>query len=309
MGAVSTIAPIFIVIFFGWMARSRGMAPPDFQKIANRLVYHLAIPAMIFRAISGTSLSAQFDSAVVGTTLGCVGIGFLLSRAAAFLLQLPSGRRGSFAQCSFHGNLGYIGFAVAFYSLGQTGLVRASIIAGFVMILQNLLAVVALQSGTNSGGGSLPAGRIIRSLAGNPVIVSALAGIAFSLSGLALPPVLDRCLSILSGMALPLALLLIGASLSFGLMREQGMGVVIVCAIKLVVMPGIALALFHHFGLDAAHCLPALILLACPVATLAFVMAGEMNGDPDFAVASVSASTLASAVTLTFWIHLGTALL
>jgi predicted permease len=44
--------------------------------------------------------------------------------------------------------------------------------------------------------------------------------------------------------------------------------------------------------------LPALILLASPTAIISFVMAKEMQGDEDLAIATISASTLASALTL-----------
>jgi predicted permease len=47
--------------------------------------------------------------------------------------------------------------------------------------------------------------------------------------------------------------------------------------------------------------LPALILLASPTATIAYVMAREMKGDVDFVIAAISTSTLLSAGTYLFW--------
>jgi predicted permease len=48
--------------------------------------------------------------------------------------------------------------------------------------------------------------------------------------------------------------------------------------------------------------LPALILLCTPTATISYVMAKEMHGDADFAVATISASTLFSSVTFMIWL-------
>ncbi len=45
------------------------------------------------------------------------------------------------------------------------------------------------------------------------------------------------------------------------------------------------------------------ILLAFPSATLTYVMAKEMNGDPDFAVGVISGCTLMSGITFSFWLH------
>ena len=44
------------------------------------------------------------------------------------------------------------------------------------------------------------------------------------------------------------------------------------------------------------------MLLASPCAVMAYVMAREMGADSDFAVAAISATTLISAVTFSFWL-------
>jgi len=41
--------------------------------------------------------------------------------------------------------MGYVGLAVSFYYLDDEGFVRTGILTGFLMILQNLLAVFILQ--------------------------------------------------------------------------------------------------------------------------------------------------------------------
>jgi hypothetical protein len=50
--------------------------------------------------------------------------------------------------------------------------------------------------------------------------------------------------------------------------------------------------------------MPGLILLASPTATITYVMAKEMNGDADFAVAALSISTILSAMTFSLWLHI-----
>jgi predicted permease len=136
------------------------------------------------------------------------------------------------------------------------------------------------------------------------VILSATAGIFFSLSGAVLPQVIDRSLQILSSLALPLALLLIGASLSLEMLRRDVLGALsVVCLLKLVVLPAIGFSLFRHLAIPADSYLPALILLASPTATLTYVMAEEMRGDPNFAVAAISACTLLSSASYALWLH------
>ncbi len=178
MAIVTTIIPIFAIIGLGWVARSRGFLPETFVAPANRLVYYWAIPAMIFRSISGGSFETDFNPAVLFATLTSVVFLFFMAWTAGVL-------------------------------------------AGFVMILQNFLAVVILGIYANRTISGNNMKSVVSGIFSNPVILSAMAGIAVSWGGIGIPGVLDKSLNILSGMALPLALLLIGASLSFELIRHK----------------------------------------------------------------------------------------
>ena len=304
MDIITTIIPIFAVIGLGCLARAFGFIRKEFLEPANRLVYYLAIPAMIFRSIAQTSLKSQLDPKVITMTLLAVIVSFLIAWLAGTIFRIRRSQLGTFVQSSVHGNLGYIGLAVAFYYLGSSGLTRASILAGFIMILQNLLAVAALQSfGSGSGGARrwlTSAGKII----GNPVIVSALVGILFSVAAIPIPVVVDRSLKILAGMALPMALLVIGAALSFEQIWQRIVPVCLTSVFKLMVLPGLGFILYSFFNISVRDYLPGLILLASPTATVAYVMAKEMKGDADFAAAAISLSTLISALTFIVWLNL-----
>lgn len=304
MDIIVTIIPIFAVIGLGCIARVIGFIRKEFLEPANRLVYYLAIPAMIFRSIAKTSLKTQFDITVIAVTLLAVIASFVVVWSAGAIFRVKKSQLGTFVQSSVHGNLGYIGLAVAFYYLGSDGLTRASIIAGFVMILQNLLAVTALQSFDRSGLGTRKLLKSLGKIVGNPVIISALAGIFFSVAGISLPVVLDRSLKILAGMALPMALLVIGAALSFEQIWQRIIPVCMTGFFKLLLLPGIGFVLYKFFNVSAHDYLPGLILLASPTATVAYVMAKEMNGDADLAAAAISLSTLLSGVTFIMWLNI-----
>ena len=303
MDILSTIIPMFTVILIGWIARKRGLISTAFLGPANRLVFHLAIPAMVFRSISRGSFTRDFNLPLVLITLAAIITVFILLWALGLAVHLERRRFATVIQSSFHGNLGYIGLAVAYYYLGDEGLARASILAGFVMILQNLLAVIVLQWYGDAESGGLDVGRMVLGVAGNPVILSAMAGIVFSAAAIPLPVIPDRALKILGDLALPLALLLIGASLTFKLMLSRPAALITSSAVKLGLLPGLGFLLYQLFGVPAARYLPAMILLASPTATIAYVMAAEMNGDTEFAAAAISASTAFSAVTFAFWLH------
>ena len=74
--------------------------------------------------------------------------------------------------------------------------------------------------------------------------------------------------------------------------------------LKLILLPGFGVISYHLFHIDPQGYLPGLILLSSPTATLTYIMAKEMNGDEDFAVAALSICTMLSAVTFSIWLHI-----
>ncbi|ACN16367.1 putative transporter of auxin efflux carrier family [Desulforapulum autotrophicum HRM2] len=304
MQIISTILPIFFVIFLGWAGRKKRFIPDGFIGPANQLVYYIAIPAMIFGAVAKASFYEAFNPVILAVTLFTIFMISALSWAMANALKIPTRTKGTFIQTTFHGNLEYVGLAVVFYSLGDSGLAAAGIFAGFIMIFQNILAVFVLEfHGTDRNQRDNILMTNAQRIIGHPVILSAVSGIVFSIFKIPIPLIVERTLDILSGMALPLALLLIGASLSFKLIRTNLSSVLGASLFKLILMPGLGLVLFQFFEIPQNEFRPVFILLCSPTATLAYVMAREMNGNAEFAVAAISACTMLSAITFTLWLH------
>jgi predicted permease len=297
-----TILPIFMVILVGLALRPAGLMQEGFVRPANQLVYFVAIPAMLFREISEAALAEHFKLSVVAAAVLPLLVFFGAGLALARIIAFPRHQVGTLLQCSFHGNLGYIGLAVSYYFLEPEGFTKASILAGFLMLMQNILSVVALSRFAQDGEEKAPPGRLIRRVLLNPLILATAAGILVSLARWPLPTIVLRSLTILSGMALPLALLVIGTSLSFSQLRRYLPQVLAVTLSKLVFLPAIGLALFHLLRLPRVDFLPALILLASPTATVSYVMSREMEGEPDLATAAISVTTIASALTYTLWL-------
>lgn len=218
---VTTVLPIFLIIGFGALIKWRGLIPQTFLQPANRLVYYIAIPILVFRAISKYPISSQFNITVALISIICVVGTSAMALLLAYVLRIEKDKIRTFSHCSFHGNLGYIGYAIIFYFLGDTGMAKGSIISGLIMITQNLLGVIIYKGHSNKGTRSSGMWQIFKPVVMNPVIISVLLGIGYAWSGITMPTVLDRCLAILSGLALPLSLLLIGATLSVPLIKKQ----------------------------------------------------------------------------------------
>lgn len=299
LSILENISPVFLVILLGFISRKMGFLPDLFISSANRLVYFIAIPLLVYDEISKGPFSESFDPAQIGGTFLAVCSLAAASYVLARILRLASGSAATFAQTSFHGNLGYVGLAVVFYALGPEGRGAASVLAGFLILFQNVLAIGMFTF--LSGEGKHLDLRTIGKFLGNPIILATILGLFSSAADVRLPSFLERSFAIVGDMALPLALLIIGGSLKTAPGRRIQL-VAFSTIFKLFLLPLTGLLLFRALGVSATPAETAIILLASPSATVTYVMASEMGGEPDLAAAAVTISTVASIATYTLWI-------
>lgn len=292
---VNTIFPIFSIILLGYFLSLKQIINADFARPANQIVFNVAIPAMLLNEITQAPFRQNFNSTAVVCCLAALGGLTLAAVLLAKIMRLPDMSRGTFVQSCLHGNIGYMSYAIAYYTLGESHFARMAILSSFVMLAQNLLGVWALTTFNPEAG---KAGRLVgtlKQILRNPVIVTVALGITCSAMGFSIPGPLKRGLSILSGMAFPTALLLIGASLSFGAARVMVREVVGIGFLKLLGLPFLGYVLMKSTGVPDSLILVGMIILASPPATVTYVMACEMGGYPELAATSISIHTLLSA--------------
>jgi predicted permease len=296
---VQNLSPVFLVIALGFFARRRGFLPDAFSEAANRLVYTIGIPLLIFGQVAPGDFSRNFRpaqiAAIVAAVLAAAALGLLL----AALLRLPAGTALTFAQDCFHGNTGFIALAVLLYVLGPEGLAAGSVLAGFTMLVNNTLSLVLFTFAPRRRREL--SWRTLLGFLGNPIVAATLLGLLFSALRIPLPAVAARSIKIVSDMALPVALLIIGGSLGPAIRARLPLAH-LASAVKLAVLPALGVLFLRLFDAGAGVEVPAVILLGSPAATLSYVMAREMDGDPELAAATVTVSTVLSIVSYTLWL-------
>jgi len=299
LSILENISPVFLVILLGFLSRRMGFLPDIFISSANRLVYFVAIPLLVYSEISKGPFSRSFDPYQIGGTFLAVGTVGAVALIFARILRVTKGGAATFVQTSFHGNLGYVGLAVVFYALGPEGRGAASVLAGFLILFQNVLAIgmFTFLTGSEDRVDMRAVGRFL----GNPIILATLLGLFSSAAGIRLPLFLERSFGIVGDMALPLALLIIGGSLKTAPGRQVQL-VAFSTTFKLLLLPFTGFFLFKILGLGLTQAETAVILLSSPSATVTYVMAAEMGGEPDLAATAVTVSTICSIATYTLWI-------
>ncbi len=298
------VLPVFLVIGIGSALKLTPLVNADFLFQLNRLVYYLALPLLLFYKISTADFSASFNGALVAGLLIGITAAFVLSYCYGVLRSYPPSVRGTFSQASFRGNLAYIGLAIVYNAYGEKGMASAGILLGFLVPTMNFFSVLALIIPHRNNGKKVGVFFLLKQICGNPLIIASFAGIAWSFFHLPMPGVIDSALRIVTGMALPLALLSIGVSFSFGRLRGDLKITVLATAFKLLMLPFMAASILVLLGVQGQDLAIGVLFAGTPTATAAYIMAQQMQGDAELSGSIIMLSTLLSVATYSIILYL-----
>lgn len=294
IATLEIVLPVFALILLGSLLHRIKLVDDAFARQANRLVYFVCLPALLFYKTATAEFGANFNAnLVLGASLALV-LGGVLAYGWSVLAAFPPEDRGTFSQGAFRGNLAYIGLPIVFGAYGETGLARAGMLLSCLVPLINLLAIVVLwlPHRRRQRAGGVP---WREQLLLNPLVLAAAAGLLWSRLALPLPGGAERILQPLSNIALPLALLAIGAGFSLRQLQGDLVRAGGASALKLVLQPVLHFLILLGLGIGGKDLGIALLLAATPTAAASYIMAYELDGNSGLAASIIVLSTLLAA--------------
>lgn len=296
---IEIVLPVFIVLGVGYGIRRIRLIDDGFIATANRLIFNLCLPVLLYYKISKADLGAAFSLSHVAVMYASVFFIFTLSFAMGRPMRLGRAT-GTFAVNSFRANYAYMGLPVSAYAFGDPGLVTASVLMAFVVPLANLLSVVSLAISSSKEHSLRP---IIKNSLFNPLAIACVLGLFTSWAGIRFPEFFDRSLDIISGVTLPLALFAVGGSMTAEKLKGDIFKASVSTVLKLVLMPLSAYLIFRITGTEIGIAEKTVIIMtSAPAATVNYVLAAGMDGDPDLAGSCIVMSTMFSVVTFSAWL-------
>ncbi|MFW6368838.1 MAG: AEC family transporter [Spirochaetota bacterium] len=290
------ILPLFVVILSGYVIRETGFVRAGFVDDLNRLVYYVALPALLF--LSSSRIDPAMFTGVASAIAFPVVIVMTALFAFAVTITIPSTQRGAVIQAGFRADLAYLGLPITGTLLGDQALGTIAIIIAVGAVTNTILSIVVLSLIKTRGGRPGIFDGLGRAIA-NPMLLAIALGFTFSVVGWNLPVVADRLLGLLSDMSFPLILLVLGLSLSFSELRDNIASAILASSIKLVVMPSIAWTVMHIvLGSPTLMVNTVVLMAAMPTAVASQSFARAFGADSSVSASSVSLSTLLMPVTV-----------
>lgn len=297
--SVNAVLPLFILTALGWLLTKLKVWNDDFLKIGNTLSFNVFIPAMLFYNIAISDFRNVFDSRLLAFCIISILLICILGLITVSFITKNRARRGVVVQALFRGNFALLGVPLCEALAGAEGAEIASVFLAFMVPTFNILATVILSFYSNNPVES-PA-KIIKNIFKNPLIISCLLGLFFSLVRIPLPEIVLKPISSLKAVATPFALLVLGGDFKFKSFVSNLSFVLTTGLTRLVILPAIAVFIAALLGFRGIHIALVIVTFATPVAVSSTAMTYKMNGDYDLACELVVFTTIASALTVTLF--------
>ena len=303
---LASLIPVFLVIATGFATRAAGLLPRAAWEGFDRVTYYVLFPALIGGTLAMTDLRS-----VSAIGLGATLTASVLTMVALLLAIRPAlvrwGDVDGPAFCSlFQGATrwnSFVAIALAASLYGKNGIALAAVAAVAMVPLLNICATLvhARYAAAHPPG----AGKIALSVLANPFVWSSIAGLAWNLSGVAMPAMIGSYIDILGRAALAAGLLTVGAGLELGGLHKPRFALILSLGLKLLAMPVFALVWAGFWGLQGVSLAVVMLSASVPTASGSYVLARQLGGDAPLMAEILTVQTLVAMLTMPFMMQLG----
>ena len=293
---LNPVLPVFAILGVGAAFARRGVFDAAAAGTLNRFVFYVGVPALLFSLLSRVDvahfdwrlLAAYFCSELLVYAAGAALARFVFHRGWRESLLL--GMTASFVNHVFF----VLPMARVLY-----GEAASAPIAGIITIDSALIFCAHVIGLEVADHGLHSLRKVARQLLGHPLLLAIGSGLAVNLLGVPLHAGFLTFVGFTGAAAAPVALFALGVILWSSGARRADPAAGAIAALKVVVHPLLAWALFSQLpALDPAWSGPALLVAAGPCGAMPFVLALQYRVPVATIARAIVYSTLASLLTL-----------
>ena len=301
---LSALMPVVLLIAIGFVAGKVRWIRAESTKDLSSLVFMVLSPALLFRTMSVVHLEQlEFRPVVM------YFVASMLVFAAVLAWQGLNRRAILMALTATFSNTVAIGTPLVGLAYGQAGLVILFALISVHALVLLTLATLALELASareaaasgNPGSDRHPLRTVlaaVRSGILHPVPLPIIVGLLFAQTGWVVPAVLDRPLQLLGNAFGPLALVLVGVSLTQVSVGQQLKSALGLSLLKNLLLPALVAALGWSVGLTGLPLTIMVVAASLPVGANVFMFSQRYGVAQDLVTATMAVSTALALVTV-----------
>jgi predicted permease len=302
---LSALLPVALLIAIGLIAGKAGWIRAEATKDLSNLVFMVLSPALLFRTMSVVHLE-QLDFRPVAMYFVAAALVFV----AMLAWQGLNRRAILMALTATFSNTVAIGTPLVGLAYGQAGLVILFALISVHALVLLTLATLVLELATvreAAASGATGAERhplrtvleAVRSGIVHPVPLPIIIGLLFAQTGWLIPTVLDRPLQLLGNAFGPMALLLVGVSLTRVPVGAQLKAALGLSLLKNLLLPALVALLGWATGLSGLPLTVMVVAASLPVGANVFMFSQRYGVAQDLVAATMAVSTAMALGTVT----------
>lgn len=299
--AFEAVTPMFIMLAVGFAIGKARMIDEHCIKNINKILFKVLFPLVVIQNLYGATLDEALDVKLIAYSVIMAMLLWIMTIPAVMKVEKNNRTRGAMIQAINRSNFLVIGFPVINSISGGENIAVAALTIVGMLLVNNIFAVLVLEIFR----GTKPNLRhIIKEIMGNPIIIATAIGVILMVGGIKLPYVIEEAAFSLGGIATPLALAVMGASLDLKNIGKRRKNIFICVVGKLIVVPGIVTSIGALLGFRGVPFVTLLAFFTASPTTTSYTMADQMGSDSDLARDSLVFSTLLVTFTMFCWIFI-----
>ncbi len=290
---------LFVLMAVGVLCRKFKIMNDEVSKGMSSVVVNIASPAFIISAGINRDEYVDSDKLITCVILALVMYAMLIAISIFLpkLLRVEEKHVGTYRLMTIFSNIGFMGFPIVLATYGKLGLLYAAIFQFpyNLLIYTYGIQVIRGENASDKKEGGFPLKKII-----NAGVISVFTSILLYLLRVRVPDSIQSIVESLSGLTVPLSMMVIGYALG-GIKPKalvSDVQMLLFSVIKLIVIPCIGISLLSFFLKDRTLLGVFFIMIATPVGSMTAMFAEAYDGDKETASKSVALTTLLSVVTI-----------
>jgi malate permease and related proteins len=273
-----TLVPVTVPIAIGycWVRLGR----PFDNGTLGQLASDVGMPCLIFSVLASADIAPDAFARTALAAFACLS---LLALVGTIFLYFAGLRLRTYLPSVTWGNAGYLGIPLSLYAFGRAGLGYAVAFSAVSLVFNSIFSQMV-------AAGAARFELILRT----PLVYAIVAGVSVAAIRMQLPPVVVQSVSLLGAIAVPLMLMMVGASLA----RIKAISVGRAMIFSLFrILAGATIGMLVAVGLGLSETARDVLVLQCamPVAVLSYIFAQRWDNEPDEVASLVAVSTWSAA--------------
>lgn len=301
--AFETVLPLFMVILIGLLFSKTGAANFQWIDILNKYALWIGFPALVIVSLMQLQSELKIYLPLILVNSAYIVTSIFLAFPIAWIFRLPIKIKQALFLILPFGNVAYLGIPVLENAYGKDILPVAAIIAAvyvFWMLTLGLLMVELIKEK------AVHAGKLVKSLLKNPLLLSVFAGLAIVYYQIPVPRFAEQTLGFFSQSVTAIVLFSLGIFLGLQKAGKPGewIQVALLTFTAMVLLPAVFYLILRHTSLPSNELKATILEAAMPLGLTPYALSVQYDLESKLFARVVVFGTIISLLILPLWIFL-----